>query len=127
MALIMACSANRTRRQLGSENPLERAEGIVRVSENSDASAIPKLVDLLEDSDGAVRMYAILALRRMCGVDFGYRFYDAPADRYAAVQRWRQAIRCGQLKLRSPEPAGTHAEFPSENAATSEELGATAR
>ena len=92
------------RRQLGAGNPLDRAEAIVRVSEAGDIHAVQRLVDLLEDSDRAVRLYAIQALRRLCGVDLGYSYYASPAVREAAVQRWREALRAGQITVRPPSP-----------------------
>ena len=90
------------RRQLGAGNPLDRAEAIVRVCEARDIHAVQKLVDLLEDPDRAVRLYAIQALRRLCGVDFGYRYYAGPAIREVAVQRWREALRAGQITVPPP-------------------------
>ncbi len=103
-ALIVACAAAlgvgcanhaADRQRLRSTNPLERAEATVRLAEGGDAEAVHKLVDLLDDPDRAVRMYAILALRRLCGEDFGYRHYDGPAKRAPAVERWREALRDG--------------------------------
>jgi hypothetical protein len=88
------------RQQLASANPLDRAQAAVGTSEAGDLVAVHKLVDLLEDPDDAVRMYAMLALRRLCGEDFGYRYYESAPARAAAVQRWRQALRSGQVVVR---------------------------
>jgi hypothetical protein len=85
------------RQQLASANPLDRAQAAVKATEAGDLVAVHKLVDLLEDSDDAVRMYAILALRRLCGEDLGYRYYESAPARATAVQRWRQALRSGQV------------------------------
>jgi len=73
----------------------------VEVAERGEVEAIHKLVDLLEDSDKGVRMYAILALRRLCGVDHGYHYYAKERDRAAAVTRWRHALRAGEVKILS--------------------------
>jgi HEAT repeat protein len=100
LATLAGCGQSTTRHQLGAANPLDRAQAIVQVYETHDIQAIQKLVDLLDDRDSAVRMYAILALRRLCGVDFGYRFYEDAAAREAAAERWREALRNGQVTLR---------------------------
>jgi hypothetical protein len=103
---LAACQSSR--RELSSPNPLERALAIVRLAEAGDASAVHELVDLLEDSDRAVRMYAIMGLRRLCGEDYGYKFYASDAERAAAVRRWRDALRAGEVvvRRRPAAPAG---------------------
>jgi hypothetical protein len=93
------------RAQLGSDNPLDRAAAIVQVYEARDRNAVQKLVDLLEDSSSAVRLYAILALRGLTGEDFGYRYYDKEATRAVSVRRWRDAVRAGIVVLRPAPPA----------------------
>jgi HEAT repeat protein len=92
------------RRQLGSENPLDRTEAIVRAYQARDLRAVHKLVALLDDPSDAVRMYAIQALRRLCGVDYGYHYYASAAEREPAVARWRQALRDGEVLPRSSPP-----------------------
>jgi HEAT repeat protein len=109
MALGMMCLAGcdqgaARRRQLCSDNPLDRTEAIVHACEARDMRAVHKLVALLDDPNDAVRMYAIQALRRLCGVDYGYRFYASAADREGAVQRWREALRAGDITLRPATP-----------------------
>jgi len=81
-----------------SASPLERSQAAIRAGESGDFRVVPKLVDLLEDRDGAVRMCAIQSLRRLCGEDFGYRHYGPEEERTRAVQRWRAALRAGTLK-----------------------------
>ncbi len=101
LAIASGCGPADARRQrLGAANPLDRAEAVVRVSEASDPEAVHKLVDLLDDPDAAVRMYAIQGLRRLFGDDLGYVHYASPGARHAALQRWREALRSGQLTLR---------------------------
>lgn len=101
-ALLPGCAGTQARRDLGSNNPLDRARAVVAVAERGDVGAVHKLVDLLEDGDEAVRMYAIMALRRLCGEDLGYRYYANEAERGTAVARWREALRAGTVKLRPP-------------------------
>ena len=59
----------------------------------NDRSAIPGLVQNLDDKDSAVRFAAISALTKMTGQDLGYRYYDSEYDRKPAVQRWRQWVK----------------------------------
>lgn len=87
------------RERLNSTYAPTRAQAVVQSAEAGDATAIHKLVDLLEDDDRGVRMYSILALRRLCGVDYGYRYYESEAQRLIAVERWRDAIRGGEVRL----------------------------
>ena len=74
---------------LASADPLERIQAIVAAGETRDASAVPLLVDRLEDEDQAVRFYAIQALTRITGQDMGYRYYRPFWERARAVRRWR--------------------------------------
>jgi hypothetical protein len=112
--------------QLGSANPLDRARAVVRAAEAHDVAAVHQLVDLLDDPDDAVRMYAIMGLRRLCGEDYGYQYYASPGARAAAVRRWRGALRAGEVVVRvspgatgagvDPEPAeDTGREQPGSN------------
>ncbi len=98
---LLGCNGAAARRRLmSSGNPLDRARGAIEASDARDAAAVPQLVNLLEDPDQAVRMYAVLALRRLCADDFGYRYYADEPERHAAVERWRQELRAGKLALR---------------------------
>ncbi len=72
---------------------------MVAVTRTGDLVAVHKLVDLLDDHDRTVRMYAILGLRRLCGEDFGYRYYAVSAERAPAVARWRETLRAGTLTV----------------------------
>ena len=92
------------RRHLSSPNPLERAKAVVQLAETGDRVAVHKLVELLEDPDRAVRMYTILALTRLCGRDYGYKYYKPEAERAAAVRRWRAALRNGEIVVRAVPP-----------------------
>jgi HEAT repeat protein len=105
IACLAGCDQGAVRRrQLSSDNPLDRTEAIVHAYQARDLRAVHKLVALLDDPSDAVRMYAIQALRRLCGVDYGYRYYASAAQRAAAVERWRQALRGGGLTLRPAAP-----------------------
>jgi hypothetical protein len=106
LLVAFGCASDAGRRaKLASDNPLDRATAIVQVYETRDRKAVQKLVDLLDDSSSAVRLYAILALRGLTGEDFGYRYYDSEAKRAASVRRWRDAVRAGIVVLRPAPPA----------------------
>jgi len=118
--LTLPWCCNRPARDLAaSANPVDRARAAVQLGESHDPAAIPVLVGLLEDPDRGVRMYAILALRRSCGEDFGYRYYAPEPKRAAAVDRWRQAVADGRIPrsaafaARPPNPAQMNADVPS--------------
>ena len=100
--LAPACnSAAMQRQKLASDYPLDRARAAVALAEAGDKDAVHKLIDLLDDDDRAVRLYAILALERLCGTTMGYTYYAPQADRDAAVRRWREAIRNGEVVVRA--------------------------
>ncbi len=106
LTLVAGCqSPAASRQQLRALSPLDRARAVVAVTADRDLAAVHKLVDLLSDPDDGVRMYAILALRRICADDYGYRYYDPPGVRGAAVARWRDALRQGEVRLRSATSA----------------------
>ncbi len=61
-------------------------------AERGDRSAIPHIVDRLEDEDDGVRFFAVLALDRMTGKRLGYDYAKPAAERAAAVERWRAYV-----------------------------------
>lgn len=99
--LLGGCAPPPPAAQLSSFNARDRAAAAVALAERGEPQAVHQLIPLLEDSDAAVRMYAILALQRLTGETFGYRFYDDFAERQAAVSRWRDALREGRVTLSS--------------------------
>lgn len=84
------------RRQLASPEPLARARAAVRSGAAGDPSAIPLLVNLLDDADAGVRMLAAQALDRLTGQLYGFTYYAPEADRAAAIQRMRAALQAGE-------------------------------
>lgn len=87
------------RSDLQAVYPPDRAQAVVRAAEMRDRDAVHTLVSLLDDKDSGVRMYAILALRRMCDEDFGYRYYAREDERAEAIGRWREALRTGEVQV----------------------------
>lgn len=97
---VHACrSAESERARLTSTNPLDQVTAAVWLAEAGDAEAVARLVALLDDDDRTVRLYAIQALERLCGRTYGYRFYEPPARRRAAMTRWQEALRRGEVRV----------------------------
>jgi hypothetical protein len=107
-----ACQpAVKQRQQLASGNPLDQALAAVALAEAGDAAAVQRLVSLLEDRDEAVRMFAILALERLCGRTYGYKYYETEAARMEAVRRWQDALRRGEVVVRRTPASGREKGF----------------
>jgi HEAT repeat protein len=109
--LCFGCASGATNReQLRSPNAFERAAAAVRSAEAGDAGAVHTLVDLLEDRDGGVRLYAIGALERLTGQTYEYQHFASESQRQAAVERWRDALRRGEVRLN--RTASTRSQAP---------------
>ena len=78
---------------LDNPNPTVRIMAIKWAGDNKASSAIPQLVDLLQDEDTSVRFFAIEALRRITGTDNGYHYKASPQLRAEAVERWRESLK----------------------------------
>jgi hypothetical protein len=91
--LLAGCARAGWREQLHSEDPLRRIEGAIAAGQAKDRSAVPLLVDRLEDDDVAVRMYAIMALTRIEGTSLGYTPWAEAPDRVHMAQRWREYLK----------------------------------
>lgn len=85
---------------LQSGNPADRAGGAIRASQTNEQSAVPLLVELLEDPAADVRLFAIQALKRLTGQTLGYHYYDPPSRRRQAADRWRQWLQARAAGLR---------------------------
>lgn len=70
---------------------------IERTARSGDSSEARRLVEQLDSDDPAVRMMAIGALERLTGTTHGYRHYDPPLERRAAIARWQEACERGEL------------------------------
>lgn len=86
MALMAGCQAAP---RITSDDPVQRAQAVKRAALGDDVACVPLLVERLEDDDPAVRFYAVLALRRLAGDDFGFDYAIDPTRQQPAVQRWR--------------------------------------
>lgn len=109
-ALLPACGGfGSYRARISSDDMNERILGVRQAGEQKDWSAVPLIVDRLEDEDEGVRFYAILALERITGERFGYDYSKPGSERAESVQRWRQFVRRGEhmtAARRAAEDAG---------------------
>jgi hypothetical protein len=79
-----------------SRDAVARVLAIRQAGETRDQTAVPRLVDRLEDEDEAVRIFAILALERITGERFGYRYSEPIEQQAAAIRRWREYVKRGE-------------------------------
>lgn len=110
-SLLSGCAQLTWRQQLQSEDPLRRIDGAIAAARAQDRSALPLLVDRLQDDDVAVRMYAIMALEKIEGTSLGYKFWAGEVDRARMSHRWRNHLKdkhqgpADSLAQRIPSPA----------------------
>ncbi len=95
--VAMSCSLGRSAHgtSFESPDPSDRIAAVRQAGNSEDQSAIPALVDRLEDEDSGVRFYAILALERIVGTRMGYDYASSDVERVRAVYRWREFVRRG--------------------------------
>ncbi len=67
-----------------------RLRAIHRAAAEDDRSAIPKLIEMLESDDSAVRILSIRTLQMMTGQTLGYEPIAPSYERTPAVERWQQ-------------------------------------
>ena len=72
-----------------SPDPNERVRAIIATPKQTDAEAIPRLIDQLYSTDPAARMLAAEALRERTGETLGYHHGAPEAERHVAAERWR--------------------------------------
>jgi hypothetical protein len=73
---------------LESPDPALRIRAIKWAGENKMVSAVPLLVDRLQETDASIRFFAISALKKITGTDYGYDYKADANERAAAVQKW---------------------------------------
>ncbi len=89
--LIMSgCQNPVTVDEIMSSDPVRQARAIKLASNNKDISAMPHLVDLLENEDSGMQTLAITALRNISGENFGYDVWAGPLKKREAQLKWKQ-------------------------------------
>ena len=92
----LGCRGSLPAPNVAAEEVDAKIPGIKRAAESRDRSALPKLVESLNDDDPAVRLFAIAALEKFAGERFGYEYYLDEEQRKPALARWREWLRRGQ-------------------------------
>jgi len=77
--------------RLTSNNPGSKIPAIKRAADSRDSQTARQLVKSLDDSDPAIRFYAIRGLQRLTGETFGYVwFLDEGPKRRESVENWKR-------------------------------------
>lgn len=90
---------------LGSPWPNIRREAAAELGQRDRWSAVPRLIDHLEDTDVEVRSASASALRRVTNNFFGYRALASARRRRLSADRWRSwwsqegSVRAGGPRL----------------------------
>jgi HEAT repeat protein len=104
---VTACGPSANSGGFDSAVPAAKIAAIHDAQQKNDPADIKRLVEQLDSDDPAVRLAAISTLQRLTGQTLGYRHFDPPAQRDAAVQRWVEAVKAGSVTIQ-PQ-AGTDA------------------
>lgn len=84
------CAVSRGPLSVGSEDPAVSLPAMRQAATAHRQEDVPALVEALEDTDPAVRLFAIEALESLTGETKGYHFYEPEPQRAVAVGRWRE-------------------------------------
>jgi hypothetical protein len=88
--LLAGCSSPPIKPVLNDPDPSVNIPAIELAVKNHDRSAIPLLIQNLDNDDPAVRFYANDALKKLTSLDFDFLYYQDEDTRRAAVERWKQ-------------------------------------
>ncbi len=102
---VHSCGPPATSGGFNSANPASKIYAIENAVRQDDRPAVKNIIEQLDSDDQAVRAVAIAALKRMTGETFGYRDFDPPDERRAAIDRWKQAWTSGEIQRLQPPPA----------------------
>lgn len=87
---MLGCRPRAPRQPLEDRDPIFLIPAIKQAAREERATEVPRLIQLLESEDAAIRLYAIGALRDLTDRKLGYEFYEPREKRREAVERWRQ-------------------------------------
>ena len=85
-----------------SPDPASKLYAIHGAGEKQEATAVPRLVEQLDNDDPVVRMMAVQALLRITGTRLEYNPYAPIEQRREAIRRWTEAVRTGRLGRHEP-------------------------
>lgn len=75
---------------LASHDPALKIPAMKAAARHHDRAAIPVLIQALSSQDPAIRFYAIYALRKITGHEFGYVYYAPERRRDKAITHWKK-------------------------------------
>lgn len=104
--------------KLTSDDPAQKIPAIKWAARHDDRAAIPLLIKALSSQDSAIRFYAIYALRKITGHEFGYIYYASKASRRLSIARWKTWLAAKHSS--DSHSAGTR---PAKMKSTSEKAG----
>ena len=90
--LVAGCAPAASRGNFDSANPAAKAYAIEQAIRDADHSAIPDLVEQLDNDDPLIRFMAIAALESLTGRTLGYVHYAPAVERREAIGRWVQFV-----------------------------------
>jgi len=89
-----ACSGPGPEKDVKNPDPAGKIPAYKEAVREKDRRATRQMVKDLDSEDPAVRMFAIVALRRLTGGDtFGYEYFDDEHERRPAIKRWEHWLR----------------------------------
>lgn len=100
MLSLVGCGPKASEGGFDSDNPAAKLYAIRQAGESKDLSNVPRLVELLDHDDPAVRMMTIKALDKLTGERLGYNPYQSPSERREAIARWETSVREGRWASR---------------------------
>ena len=87
---LAGCRPRGPRNALQDADPVFVIPAIRDAAESERLRDVPRLIELLESDDAAIRLTSIQALRRLTGETFGYEFWRDAEGRLPAVNRWKR-------------------------------------
>lgn len=85
---LMGCSLPPQQPDFSSVDPIERSLALEAAARGNQSVNLRNVIQELESSDPAVRLFAIATLRNLTGQDLGYNPGDAESARTEAINRW---------------------------------------
>lgn len=104
-AVVLSGCGLTLRSDIHDPDPAAKIPALVEASESPSAEELRAMVRALGHDDVAVRMFAIESLQRVTGGETrGFRAFDPPEQRDAAVERWEAwlAARDGDTGVTGP-------------------------
>jgi len=97
------CRAPGPDKDVKNPDPAGKIPAYKAAVREKDHRAARQMVKDLRSDDPAVRLFAIVGLRRLTGETFGYQHFDDEANRRLALRRWEQWL-AGNDTRRQTDP-----------------------